>query len=88
MFEQLSLTFLQYSASIIYSCYSKFLKVMVVPICLCQGSPSVQGTEAQTSDRACDRQAPQSFTQRTKLVRNPKITSLIWKMEKGWDLFG
>lgn len=55
---------------------------MVVPICFCQRSPSVQGTVARTSDRAWDRQAPQSFTPRTKLVRNPKITSPGWKMEK------
>lgn len=88
MFIQISWMLLQYSVSTIYSYCSEFLKVTVVPICLCQGSPSVQGTVAQTSDRACDRQAPQSFAQRTELVRNPKITILVWKMEKGWDLFG
>lgn len=54
MFIQLSLMLLQYSVSIIYSCCSEFLKVMVVPICLCQGRPSVEGTVTQTSDRACD----------------------------------
>lgn len=76
---------LQYSViylSIIYSCCSEFLKVMVAPIYLCQGSPSAQGTVAQTSDRAWDREAPQSFTPRTKLVRNSKITSPGQKTEE------
>lgn len=52
------------------------------------GKPMSPGDSGTDKGQNCDRQVPQPVIPRTKLVRNSKITSLGWKMEKGWDLFG
>lgn len=84
---QVSLMLLQYSVSIIYSIVQNSSKLWSFPFIFTREAHQSRG-QGQTQVTACHRQDPQCFIPRTKLVRNPKIASLGWKMEKSWDLFG
>lgn len=85
MFIQVSLMLLQHSVSIIYSIVQNSSTLWSFPFVFAREDHQSRG---QGKVIACHRQDPQSSTPRTKLVRNPKIASLGWKMEKSWDLFG